>query len=363
MPESVVIDLGQLPDWIAALAAVAFLVLAIIGALVARNEFTLRTFSAMLKEISDEDARFDRGLIREKIASGADVDTVRKLVETVRANREDEDALIGAAAERTIARLDRVGFFLIGNKKKLKMEPPVWFWTLTSQIWSRLGKWVEYRQTTKDAEFQYEGYGYYFGQLVKLDTQRTYGNDKIKSNGETEAQTFNPIALGLAFFGFSTALWGTEMLYRPTWIMGWVCIALSFCLGIAVLTMPLTRWFRKHVRPRLALVVPTIFILYLFGNLVSWLGGLSQFTGSEHWAFFIVGFGWVFIFLMIQSSQARKISRKPGIVVAVFLVIFAVVQLFTVGWIPAVVLLAFSTGIYLITRDRWHIFDKFSLLS
>jgi len=133
-----------------------------------KEEVNLHTFSAFLKEISDKEASSDRGKVRKYIKSEYDVDDIKRLVLEVRKGKSSKAREIGVAAERTIACLDRVGFFLIGNDDKLKMEPPVWLWTITSEMWVRLGKWVEYRQTNKDdRDFWHEGYGLYFQKLAE----------------------------------------------------------------------------------------------------------------------------------------------------------------------------------------------------
>jgi hypothetical protein len=139
---------------------------------VARESFQLNTFSALLKEISDEKARRDRGIVRD-IASN-DVENMKKLIEAVRNikysdEKTDISAEIkqGEAAERTIARLDRVGFFLIGNGNKLKAETPIWLWTMVKDMYEKLGCWIEYRQRCeKDGKNNYhKGYALYFQKL------------------------------------------------------------------------------------------------------------------------------------------------------------------------------------------------------
>ena len=162
------IELGTVPDWVGAIAVLGVLGAAIWAGRVARKTLHLHTFSALLREISSEEASSDRGTVREYIKPEYEVGDIKRLVLEVREGKSSKAGGVGAAAERTIARLDRVGFFLIGNDDKLKMEPPVWLWTITSEMWVRLGKWVEYRQTNKDdRDFWHEGYGLYFQKLAE----------------------------------------------------------------------------------------------------------------------------------------------------------------------------------------------------
>jgi hypothetical protein len=82
--------------------------------------------------------------------------------------RDEQDNDIGLAAERTIARMDKIGFFLIGNGPNLNAQPPDWLFGLTLQLWEKLSFWVEYRQTcVGDKRFYLKGYGKYFKRLAE----------------------------------------------------------------------------------------------------------------------------------------------------------------------------------------------------
>jgi len=166
---SVVIDLGAATDWIGVVIALVALSVAIWAGTVASRSLNLHTFSALLNQISSDEASIDRGRVRKiKISKNKaeNINTLKELVKAVRKEKDGENRKKGEAAERTIARLDRVGFFLIGNGKKLKMKPPIWLWTLVKDIWEKLGVWVEYRQTCeKDPDFYHKGYGLYFKKL------------------------------------------------------------------------------------------------------------------------------------------------------------------------------------------------------
>jgi hypothetical protein len=140
---------------------------------VLREGIDLQIFSALIKEISDETASRDRGLVKENIAPGEKVEEIKRLVSEGRSGKQHIGALSGAAAERTIARLDRVGFFLFGHGNKPRMEPPVWLWTITDDMWKRLGEWVKYRQSAKDDQtFWHEGYSLYFQKLAEKARKR-----------------------------------------------------------------------------------------------------------------------------------------------------------------------------------------------
>jgi hypothetical protein len=148
---------------------VTFLVLcaAIWAGRTARKSLQLNTFSSLLAEISSEQASKDRGLVR-KIHSN-EKEHVKELINLVRIDDTSHRADLGRAAERTIARMDRVGFFLLGNGNKLRTETPEWLWTLVKDMWEKLGDWVKYRQTCEkeDPDFYHKNYGLYLQKLEK----------------------------------------------------------------------------------------------------------------------------------------------------------------------------------------------------
>jgi hypothetical protein len=132
-----------------------------------REALNLQVLLTLVKELSDPEASADRGIVKEVIKPDESIEEVRRLVLQGRAGQSDKGSQAGAAAERTIARFDRIGFFLIGEGKRVKTQPPSWLWTMIREFWDRLGKWVEYRQSnTEDKEFWHEGYGCYFRKLA-----------------------------------------------------------------------------------------------------------------------------------------------------------------------------------------------------
>jgi len=146
---------------------ITFLLLcaAIWAGITAKRSFQLSTFSSILKELSSEEASIDRGLVR-KIQSN-EKQHVKELINLVRIDDTSHRADLGRAAERTIARMDRVGFFLLGNGNKLRTETPEWLWTLVKDMWEKLGDWVKYRQTCEenDPNFYHKAYGHYLEEL------------------------------------------------------------------------------------------------------------------------------------------------------------------------------------------------------
>ncbi|MGD9142791.1 MAG: hypothetical protein PVG61_02980 [Dehalococcoidia bacterium] len=152
-------------DWIQIIITVGVLFAAVWAGITAKRSFHLNTFSSLLKELSSEEASIDRGLVKD--IQSNDPSHIKELVDLVRKDETSRRADLGRAAERTIARIDRVGFFLLGNGDILRAETPIWLWTLVEQIWKKLGIWVTYRQTCKekDPDFYHQNYGFYFQKL------------------------------------------------------------------------------------------------------------------------------------------------------------------------------------------------------
>ena len=171
---SSVASLGSAIDWIDILGVVIALfalVISIRAHTLARMSFRMETFSSFLKELSSEEARRDRRLVYH--IDDTKTEHIKRLIELVRQDDKGNDAELGKAVERTIASLDRVGFFLIGNDRKLAMEPPIWLWTMVSDLWGKVGGWVKYRETCEeDKDFYNKGYGYYFKKLEEYGVKR-----------------------------------------------------------------------------------------------------------------------------------------------------------------------------------------------
>jgi hypothetical protein len=160
---TVIIDLGVATNWIQIAVTIGVLGAAIWAGRTAKRSFQLNTFSALLKELSSEEASIDRGLVRD-IQSNIPTH-IKELVDLVRKDEMSHRADLGRAAERTIARLDRVGFFLISSKTQ--KDAPEWLWTLVKNMWEKLGDWVKYRQTCEknDPNLYHKAYGHYLEEL------------------------------------------------------------------------------------------------------------------------------------------------------------------------------------------------------
>jgi hypothetical protein len=179
--------------WVQAGATIALFIAAFVAAYFAwrnlrviGNSAYVQLFSELLKDLSNEEASHNRGLVREHIRSGMSIDEIKDLVEKGRKASakirkshltgqylKDIDIgdkeLQGIALERTIASFERIAFFLLENDKKLRMKPPEWLWTMVNDFWCRLHYWIEYRQScTDDIRYYQKGYGINFERLANI---------------------------------------------------------------------------------------------------------------------------------------------------------------------------------------------------
>lgn len=145
-------------------AAIAAGILAWRNLGVLREQHRRNTFLSLMNEISNERARENREIIHECIKPDADGRYPTKIPE-LRVFNLSWGRQIGAkgikdAIEETVSCLDKVGFFLLRGDPRLKGEAPVSIWTITSQMWEKLGRYV------KEGQNRQNSYGRYFEELA-----------------------------------------------------------------------------------------------------------------------------------------------------------------------------------------------------
>jgi hypothetical protein len=159
--------LTQWVDIVAILIAIGALIFTGLNFRTQKKQLRLQVFSELLKQIASDKARNDRRLVYEiAIIEGQtdkNIETVKELIKSVQKDIKGDEKKKGTAVERTIATLDRVGFFLFSDtkKQKPKTRPPLWLWEIVNEMWARLGDWVVHKQKEKP------GYGYYFKKLAE----------------------------------------------------------------------------------------------------------------------------------------------------------------------------------------------------
>ena len=140
---------------ILAIAAITGGALAYKNINVLREQHRRNTFLSLMNDLSSESARKNRKIIHmcmEPDANGqypTEIPTNR-IWSLMPWGIGEQIGMVGVtnAIEETVSCLDRVGFFLLRGDTKLKDEAPVQIWTITSEMWERLGAYVKYQQQT-----------------------------------------------------------------------------------------------------------------------------------------------------------------------------------------------------------------------
>jgi hypothetical protein len=135
-----------------------------------REQLKLNTFLALLRELSEGEARKNRDIVFTELdPNKPNLQAIKdSIIEDFTSKNHPEVRHIKDAAEETIARLDRVGFFLLRGDPNLKKEAPEWIWTITSQMWERAEWYVRHRKQS------HKGYAKYFEELHGEARQRGF---------------------------------------------------------------------------------------------------------------------------------------------------------------------------------------------
>lgn len=150
-------------NFIIVITALGGVGIAVWGLVVNRQRLDRDVLILTLNEITSPQAIKDRGEVRFAIKTGTKALYIKEQIER-EAMRED----LGETIERTIARFDYIGFYLMGDTNKIEVKPPKWLWPLVIDFWDRLKEWIIYRQTEKDdRRYWMRDYGYYFKKLAE----------------------------------------------------------------------------------------------------------------------------------------------------------------------------------------------------
>jgi len=129
-----------------------------------REQYRRNTFLSLMNEISSERARENRDIIQVCVKPDADDQYPREIPDLMVFNipwgRQVGGKDVKDAIEDTVSCLDKIGFFLLRGDPKLKSEAPLSIWTITSEMWEKLGGYV------KEAQNRQNGYGKYFEELA-----------------------------------------------------------------------------------------------------------------------------------------------------------------------------------------------------
>ncbi|MBN1367116.1 MAG: hypothetical protein JW967_04250 [Dehalococcoidales bacterium] len=147
----------------------------------------VQLFSEMLKQLSEGETRYYRGLVWESVNNSMTIDDIKERINEARKaskliirsrltgqkladNDISHEAIIGFAIENTINSFDRVAYFLL-DREKLRDDivPPEWFWSMVNNLWCRLHDWIEYKQNrVEDSEHYQKGFAICFQRLAQI---------------------------------------------------------------------------------------------------------------------------------------------------------------------------------------------------
>lgn len=199
--------------------------------------------------------------------------------------------------------------------------------------------------------------GFFSGVVVKLFydwwTKTTFKSPPDETP-EKKRRTlfFNPLTLGLTFFGISMSLLKLEQV-RFGEEFGWTAFGLSIIFLIAVLYAPLMRFLNCAI----PWWKPGATIAYFTALIVIWLMSMS---GQEGWllhVIFGIGLVWilvVFIAIFTQVDYSGKFQRLALAVVA-FFEITGVYELCSFNFIGGGFLIGFGILLLVVMKRRWKI--------
>ena len=147
--------------FVLALAAIIGAILALKNLYILREQHRRNTFLNLINEISNERGRENRAIIHECIKPDGlwpppeEIPEHRVVSIPWMDLRQIGSLRLRGAFEETIVCFDKVGFFLLRGDPRLRDEAPVWIWTITKQMWEKLGAYVKCQQNNQHTYGQY----------------------------------------------------------------------------------------------------------------------------------------------------------------------------------------------------------------
>jgi len=159
--------------WIEAHSGTITAAVALIGVMIAlsqlravNKQLTYSTYLRLIEELGTEQARTDRDLVHRSYSKEHEV--VHRVYGTSRVYMSVDPAThpdLREAIERTVNRLDTVGYFILkgfGSKR----EAPDWLWEVAAAMWTLLEWYVKHEQASERKPYRRE-FGRYFEALGK----------------------------------------------------------------------------------------------------------------------------------------------------------------------------------------------------
>jgi len=158
-----------------------------------------------------------------------------------------------------------------------------------------------------------------------------------------QKNNYNPLPLGLLYFGFALSLWTIEKPSVATVVIASLSTLVSLAFFIAIFWERFLVFLYTKVVKKL---IPTTFVISLFGFVFGWLQTFSQIQGLILQVIVYFGFAWVAAMLLVEVNEIKQSLRKSvGIFTAAAFMVLAVIRFFEhnlVGYIAGGELIALA---------------------
>jgi hypothetical protein len=129
-----------------------------------KKTYTYELFSRLLKELSNDECRKDRAIISR--ISESHKPSIKSMISVIENEGTSTNYLPEMAIDRTIPRLDRIGYFILGDNNKLSLDPPpAWLWDIIESTYKQSNFWIQYRKSPDSGKYYSPHYGRYFERI------------------------------------------------------------------------------------------------------------------------------------------------------------------------------------------------------
>lgn len=156
--------------------------------------------------------------------------------------------------------------------------------------------------------------------------------------------TFNPLAMGLLFLGFSLSLWASGKLTGINVFVPWLALVVSVFCGVAIFVRPLQVFLSRRGWRAL---LPFVSMAFFFGYFISLLDAVAKSSGVLPLVILAVGMAWLIVVFMTMSKGLPSFWQY---LITAFFLVPAVAYFLKSQPISGIVLLVFAAGVF---SSRW----------
>lgn len=190
--------------------------------------------------------------------------------------------------------------------------------------------------------------------LVMIARQRINKKPRVR---KVTTYNFNPVSVGILYFGFGLSLWGNV---KAGHILTYGIPVIVFIVSVAFIVAVFSQRVRTFMNTRAApIVLPLTFWALLLGFVLNWLPAFSHATEISWQAIMYFGFLW---FITILLVMYRDVIYEPvRILTIIFFMIVAGIRFHEqndVGYISGAALLVIVALLYLVAVGHLHPYGK-----